>query len=199
MNTITITQPCARDNRGIESPSDAAWETIDTALSELEETWRHAPQSNRTHTAPALIVPPGHHLPMVGGRSRGCDTPLRATAGCGIGMESGSLLENRSGVLLAAEGRKMSDESTHQGWQRSELPSGLIDEACSRFETAWQTGQPPRIEEFLPVESPDKLGPALRISCCTWSALTSNGVGRWPPRLPKRCWPLGKRLVPMRR
>ena len=50
----------------------------------------------------------------------------------------------------------MSDESADQGGQRPEPPSGWIDEACSRFETAWQTGQQPRIEEFLRAESPGK-------------------------------------------
>jgi hypothetical protein len=52
----------------------------------------------------------------------------------------------------------MSDESAGQSGQWSELRSGLIDEACSRFETAWRAGQPPRIEDFLPAESPDKSG-----------------------------------------
>ena len=33
--------------------------------------------------------------------------------------------------------------------------SGMIDDACSRFEAAWQTGQQPRIEDFLPAETPD--------------------------------------------
>ncbi len=40
--------------------------------------------------------------------------------------------------------------------------SGLIDDVCSRFEAAWQTGQQPRIEEFLPAESPNKSGATLR-------------------------------------
>ena len=40
--------------------------------------------------------------------------------------------------------------------------SGLIDDACSRFRAAWQTGQPPRIEDFLPTESPDMNGGMLR-------------------------------------
>ena len=38
--------------------------------------------------------------------------------------------------------------------------SGFIDDACSRFEAAWQTGQQPRIEDFLPAELPP--GAALR-------------------------------------
>ena len=50
----------------------------------------------------------------------------------------------------------MGDQSAEQGGQRPELLSGLIDEVCSRFETAWQTGQPPRIEDFLPAEWPDR-------------------------------------------
>jgi predicted Ser/Thr protein kinase len=50
----------------------------------------------------------------------------------------------------------MGDELADQGGQRPESRSGFIDDACSRFETAWQTGQPPRIEDFLPPQSPDK-------------------------------------------
>lgn len=50
----------------------------------------------------------------------------------------------------------MGAESADQGPQRPELPSGWIADACSRFETAWQTGQQPRIEDFLPAQSPDK-------------------------------------------
>ena len=38
--------------------------------------------------------------------------------------------------------------------------SGFIDDACSRFEAAWQTGQQPRIEDFLPAESPEERGNA---------------------------------------
>ncbi len=30
--------------------------------------------------------------------------------------------------------------------------SGMIDDICSRFEAAWQTGQQPRIEDFLPAD-----------------------------------------------
>jgi hypothetical protein len=56
----------------------------------------------------------------------------------------------------------MGDESADQGAQRSELRSGLIDEACSRFEKAWQTGQPPRIEDFLQTQSPGASGATLR-------------------------------------
>ena len=59
---------------------------------------------------------------------------------------------DRSGLPFAVEGRKMGDESAGQGGPQSELRSGLIDEACSRFETAWQTGQQPQIEDFLPAE-----------------------------------------------
>ncbi len=40
--------------------------------------------------------------------------------------------------------------------------SGSIADACSRFEAAWQSGQQPRIEDFLPAESPDISGRALR-------------------------------------
>ena len=58
--------------------------------------------------------------------------------------------------LLLARGTKMVDESADQGGQRSEMRSGLIDETCSRFEAAWQTGQSPRIEDFLPSRSPGK-------------------------------------------
>ena len=50
----------------------------------------------------------------------------------------------------------MGDGSADQRGQRPELPSGLIAAACSRFETAWRTGQQPRIEDFLPAESPGK-------------------------------------------
>ena len=38
--------------------------------------------------------------------------------------------------------------------------SGMIADACSRFEVAWQTGQQPRIEDFLPAELPE--GATLR-------------------------------------
>ena len=57
----------------------------------------------------------------------------------------------------------MSDESAGQGAQWSELRSGFIDEACARFETAWQAGQQPQIEDFLPAESLDKSG-AMRFN-----------------------------------
>ena len=56
----------------------------------------------------------------------------------------------------------MSDESAGRGRRRSELRSGLIADACSRFEAAWQTGQQPRIDDFLPAESPDMSGRTLR-------------------------------------
>ncbi len=69
--------------------------------------------------------------------------------------------EDRSGLPFAVERRKMGDESVGQGGPQSELRSGLIDEACSRFEAAWQTGQQPQIEEFLPTASPDTSDRAL--------------------------------------
>ena len=56
----------------------------------------------------------------------------------------------------------MSDESAGQGGQHPELRSGLIDEACSRFETAWRSGRQPQIEDFLPTASPGKGGATLR-------------------------------------
>ncbi len=56
----------------------------------------------------------------------------------------------------------MGDESADQGGRRSERQSGLIADACSRFEAVWQTGQQPRIEDFLPAQSPDKSGATLR-------------------------------------
>jgi hypothetical protein len=55
----------------------------------------------------------------------------------------------------------MGAESADQGGQRSESRSGFIDDACSRFETAWRAGQPPRIEDFLPSQSSDKGGATL--------------------------------------
>ena len=107
--------------------------------------------------------------------------PLMVKVGCAIGKETRwAFLEDPSGLLLAVEGRKMSDESADQGGQRSELRSELIAEVCSRFETAWQTSQPPRIEEFLPPESPDMTGATLRDLLRNWLASTSNGVGRQP-------------------
>ena len=72
-----------------------------------------------------------------------------------------SPFQDRSDILPAVEGQKMGDESTGQGGQRPEFRSGFIDEACSRFETAWRAGLPPRIEDFLPVESADKSGATL--------------------------------------
>ena len=56
----------------------------------------------------------------------------------------------------------MGDESADQGGQRSELQWTLIDDACSRFEAAWQTGQPPQIDDFLPADSTDKIDVARR-------------------------------------
>ena len=50
----------------------------------------------------------------------------------------------------------MGDKPARQSAERSQLPSALIDETCSRFETAWQSGQQPRIEDFLPAQSTDK-------------------------------------------
>ena len=50
----------------------------------------------------------------------------------------------------------MSDESVGQGGQGSESQRARIDEAWPRFEAAWQAGQPPRIEDFLPAESRDQ-------------------------------------------
>jgi serine/threonine protein kinase len=49
----------------------------------------------------------------------------------------------------------MGDESADQDGRRSGRQSGLIADACSRFEAAWQTGQQPRIEDFLPTQSPE--------------------------------------------
>ena len=56
----------------------------------------------------------------------------------------------------------MGEESAGQGGQGSEPRSGWIDEAYSRFEAAWQAGQQPQIEKFLPAESPDKSETTLR-------------------------------------
>jgi eukaryotic-like serine/threonine-protein kinase len=47
----------------------------------------------------------------------------------------------------------MGDKSVGQGGQQSYLRSGLIDDTCSRFETAWGNGQRPQIEDFLPAQS----------------------------------------------
>ena len=63
--------------------------------------------------------------------------------------------------------------------------SGLIDDACSRFEAAWQTGQQPRIEDFLPPHR-RKEGQRCVTSWCNWLASTSNGVGRRPRCVAKR-------------
>ncbi len=56
----------------------------------------------------------------------------------------------------------MGNETADHGGRRPELPSGLLDQVCSRFKTAWQAGQQPRIEDFLPAESPEMSGRALR-------------------------------------
>ena len=53
----------------------------------------------------------------------------------------------------------MGDETADHGGQRPVPRSGLIADACARFEVAWQIGLQPEIEDFLPVESPDQ-------SCC---------------------------------
>jgi hypothetical protein len=34
----------------------------------------------------------------------------------------------------------------------SESPANLIDAVCRRFEAAWQAGQQPRIDDFLPAD-----------------------------------------------
>ncbi len=139
MSASNNTPPYARDNRRNKSRSDAGWETIDMGLRKSGETWRHAP--NRIGRTPPRV----------------CDTLLMASVGFAIRKESRwASLEDRSGTLLAVDGRNMRDESTDEGWERSELQSVLIDETCSRFEMAWQTCQQPRIEDFLSAESPDK-------------------------------------------
>ncbi len=44
MNPNGATPPYAGDNRRDERLSDAAWDTIDVAIRQLEEAWRQAPQ-----------------------------------------------------------------------------------------------------------------------------------------------------------
>ena len=166
MNSIDSALPNACDERRSECLSDSAWDTIGATIRQSEETRRHASQpveklaedrsvatGKNAHPTAAVgwaFLPDSGSafLPPIDGRYRMCYRE-------GI---SSCFLEDRSGIFLAVEGRKMGDESADQGGQRSELRSGLIDEACSRFETAWQTGQQPRIEDFLPAESPDKSG-----------------------------------------
>jgi serine/threonine protein kinase/formylglycine-generating enzyme required for sulfatase activity len=63
----------------------------------------------------------------------------------------------------------MSDELADDGGERSESQSALIDETCSRFETACRTSQQPRIEDFLP-NRPDK-------SAATQRSLLAHLVG----------------------
>ena len=55
----------------------------------------------------------------------------------------------------------MDGESAGQGRSGQNRIGAMIDEACSRFETAWQTSQQPRIEDFLPAEAADKSSGAL--------------------------------------
>ncbi len=151
MNTIETTLPSVRDKRRNKRRggplSHAAWGTLGTAIRQLEETWRNAPQPVRPHALTSL----GY-----------LHTHLIAGDGSVIKMESIEPFENTPGVLLAMGRRKMSDESAGQGGVRSESQSALIDETCSRFETAWRAGQQPRIEDFLPAESPDKTEAAQR-------------------------------------
>ena len=56
----------------------------------------------------------------------------------------------------------MTEGSTDHGGQPSEVQWSLIDDACARFNTAWRAGQTPRIEDFLPAESPDQGATTLR-------------------------------------
>ena len=124
--TLPIAKNKRRSKRRGESLSNAVGATIRTTTQHLEETWRHAPQPVRPHACASL------------GYLR---TPLLAGGGSVIKIGSVLPFEAPSGVLLAVEGRKMSNESADQGGVRSESQSALIDEACSRFETAWRTGQ----------------------------------------------------------
>jgi len=143
MNTNDITLPKAWDKRRSEHLSDA--DTIDATI-QLEETWRHIPQAVRLRSSASLQY---------------LHPPLMAGVGCGIGEDLVAFREDRSAILLAVEEHEMDNASADQGGQRSESESAVIDEACSRFETAWRAGQQPRIEEFLPTESPDKSGTTL--------------------------------------
>ena len=152
---------------------------------ELEETWRLAPQLVGVRCLCAIAAIPH---PIDGG----CRMWYRK----GISLR---LSEDRSGILLAVEGRQMGDESADQGGQRSESQSGVDRRS------------------LLPIrdgmaEPANRRG--SRISCrrnrrtrarqrgltswCNWLASTSNGVGRQPPCLPKRNRSLGKKLAPMR-
>ncbi len=152
MNTLQITLLNAknkrRNKRRGESLSNAAGAAIETTAQKLGETWRNAPQRVRPHSSTGL------------GYLR---TPLIVPCRSVIKTESVVPLQDRSGILLAVEGRKMGDTPAEQGGERSDLPSALIDETCSRFEAAWQAGQEPRIEDFLPAQSPDR-GEAARRS-----------------------------------
>ena len=145
MNPIETTLPdarhkCRKRRRG-ECLRDAVEVTIrHTTVQQLEETWRNAPR------------PVGPHDSTISGRLH---PPLIAGGRSVMRIESIDSFEAPPGTSFAVGGRKMSDESTDQGGERSESQSALIDESCSRFETAWRTGQGPRIEGFLPAESPD--------------------------------------------
>ena len=125
MNAIDTTHARnkRRSKRRGESLSNAVGAAIETTIQKLEETWRHAPQPVKPHSTASLLQ---------------LRTPLMAEAGCGKQDDLSALFDDRSGIVLASEGRKMGDESTEQGLERTEPRSGLIDEACSRFEAAWQ-------------------------------------------------------------
>ena len=165
MNTIDATLPNASEECSSQSPSDAAWTTIDAALRELEETWRDASQPGRTHTAEfpnVLITLRRDEKASRWNVMSTLHTPLIADGDSAIKTEAVDPFEAPSGTFLAVEGRKMSDESAEQDGERSESQSALIDGTCSRFETAWRNRQQPRIEDFMPAESRDSTETTLR-------------------------------------
>ena len=57
MNTSDITPPCPENQRRGTSLSDADWETIDTALQQLEEAWRRASQPDIGSLVPPVGNP----------------------------------------------------------------------------------------------------------------------------------------------
>jgi hypothetical protein len=62
MNTNGATPPYPGDDHRDESPSDAAWEAVDTALRQLEDAWRHTPQPDIASFVPPAGNPSRHRV-----------------------------------------------------------------------------------------------------------------------------------------
>src|SRR5262249_5739441 len=61
---------------------------------------------------------------------------------------------------LGPGGGAVSESSSTGGETLAPTKARLVDQVCDRFEAAWQAGQPPRIEDYLP-EVPEPEHPDL--------------------------------------